>query len=175
MAFDWTDETLRQLKDLWRDGESTAEIGRKLRTTKNAVIGKAHRLALPPRPSPIRAAAPAQSTLQRPEPPTQETKRQEAAPAATAVPIAPPPTQARTAPPLPFPPICHPPPMRRAWRPGQPRECCWPIGEPGRTGFRFCEASAEAGKPYCVGHCATAYARPHARHGYGQQGAGELG
>ncbi|OAG73353.1 GcrA cell cycle regulator [Gluconobacter japonicus] len=51
---DWTDETIARLRELWSQGLSTAEIGRQLSITKNAVVGKAHRLGLPPRPSPIR-------------------------------------------------------------------------------------------------------------------------
>ncbi|MCX2560727.1 GcrA cell cycle regulator [Acetobacter farinalis] len=51
---EWTDETIARLKELWAEGLSTAEIGRRLSITKNAVVGKAHRLSLPPRPSPIR-------------------------------------------------------------------------------------------------------------------------
>jgi GcrA cell cycle regulator len=37
--------------------------------------------------------------------------------------------------------------------------CCWPIGEPGTAGFRFCTAVALAGKPYCEEHAALAYVR----------------
>ncbi|WP_419730413.1 GcrA family cell cycle regulator [Lichenicola sp.] len=51
---DWTDESISRLRDLWQEGHSTAEIGRRMQITKNAVVGKAHRLTLPPRPSPIR-------------------------------------------------------------------------------------------------------------------------
>ncbi len=51
---EWTDETIARLKALWQEGLSTAEIGRQLGITKNAVVGKAHRLGLPARPSPIR-------------------------------------------------------------------------------------------------------------------------
>ena len=51
---DWTEETIVRLRGFWTDGHSTAEIGRRLGVTKNAVVGKAHRLALPARPSPIR-------------------------------------------------------------------------------------------------------------------------
>lgn len=53
-GMEWTDEIIAQLKELWGEGLSTAEIGRRLSITKNAVVGKAHRLGLPPRPSPIR-------------------------------------------------------------------------------------------------------------------------
>ncbi len=65
---EWTDETIARLKELWAEGLSTAEIGRRLSITKNAVVGKAHRLSLPPRPSPIRRsdkskAAPPESAV----------------------------------------------------------------------------------------------------------------
>ncbi len=54
---EWTEEIIAQLKALWAEGLSTAEIGRRLSITKNAVVGKAHRLGLPARPSPIRRNA----------------------------------------------------------------------------------------------------------------------
>lgn len=54
---EWTDEIISRLQTLWQEGLSTAEIGRQLNITKNAVVGKAHRLGLPPRPSPIRTPA----------------------------------------------------------------------------------------------------------------------
>ena len=50
----WDDETIRLLRDLWTQGHSTAEIGRRLGVSKNAIVGKAHRLDLDARPSPIR-------------------------------------------------------------------------------------------------------------------------
>ena len=55
---DWTDQTVATLRTLWGEGHSTAEIGRRMDTTKNAIVGKAHRLKLPARPSPIRVASP---------------------------------------------------------------------------------------------------------------------
>jgi GcrA cell cycle regulator len=54
MAMEWTEETIVRLRELWQQGLSTAEIGRQLAVTKNAVVGKAHRLGLQSRPSPIR-------------------------------------------------------------------------------------------------------------------------
>jgi GcrA cell cycle regulator len=35
--------------------------------------------------------------------------------------------------------------------------CCWPIGEPGKAGFRFCENLALLRRPYCAEHCDHAY------------------
>ena len=50
----WTQELIDNLGRLWAEGHSTAEIGRRLGLTKNAVVGKAHRLKLAPRPSPLK-------------------------------------------------------------------------------------------------------------------------
>ena len=50
---DWTPELVKQLRLEWDAGHSTAEIGRRLGISKNAVVGKASRLDLPARPSPI--------------------------------------------------------------------------------------------------------------------------
>lgn len=49
----WTCAQLDTLRAEWADGTSAAEIGRLLGRSKNAVVGKAHRLGLPGRPSPI--------------------------------------------------------------------------------------------------------------------------
>nr|WP_294563484.1 GcrA family cell cycle regulator [uncultured Rhodopila sp.] len=54
----WNEETIRHLRDLWAEGHSTAEIGRRLGVSKNAIVGKAHRLDLDARPSPIRREGP---------------------------------------------------------------------------------------------------------------------
>ena len=50
----WTPELVHELQRMWGEGASTAEIGRRLGVTKNAVVGKAHRLKLSARPSPIK-------------------------------------------------------------------------------------------------------------------------
>ncbi len=55
---DWTDDVISRLQALWAEGHSTAEIGRRMGVTKNAVVGKAHRLSLEARPSPIRRSEP---------------------------------------------------------------------------------------------------------------------
>jgi GcrA cell cycle regulator len=45
----WTPERVERLTQLFEEGLPTAEIGRRLGLTKNAVIGKLHRIALSPR------------------------------------------------------------------------------------------------------------------------------
>jgi GcrA cell cycle regulator len=53
----WTDQRVNQLKKLWQQGKSASEIADVLGgVTRNAVIGKAHRLGLSGRPSPIKKA-----------------------------------------------------------------------------------------------------------------------
>jgi len=62
---EWTEESISRLRALWQEGLSTAEIGRRMQISKNAVVGKAHRLTLPPRPSPIRKSP--EGRVARPE------------------------------------------------------------------------------------------------------------
>ena len=150
LTSDWNSETIGNLRALWDEGHSTAEIGRRLKTTKNAIVGKAHRLNLPARPSPICRGTPAKA---RPGPePVAETA---VGPDRT--------VQEPRAPGNPVKAKRH-----RASRPAAPiavttnaKSCCWPFGEPGRPSFRFCEAAiTTANKPYCDEHIAVAYVQP---------------
>ncbi len=50
----WTDEMVEQLKELWSQGVTTGEIGKRLGISKNSIVGKVHRLGLEGRPSPIK-------------------------------------------------------------------------------------------------------------------------
>jgi len=52
----WNEENVARLRELWDQGLPTAQIGKLLGFTKNAVVGKAHRIGLERRPSPIRRA-----------------------------------------------------------------------------------------------------------------------
>ena len=49
----WTDEKLDKLKELWELGHSISFIGEKLGVTRNSIAGKAFRMKLPKRQSPI--------------------------------------------------------------------------------------------------------------------------
>ena len=53
----WTDDKINKLQKLWGKGLTASQIAEKLGdgVTRNAVIGKAHRLKLPSRPSPVKA------------------------------------------------------------------------------------------------------------------------
>ncbi|HZF43159.1 MAG TPA: GcrA family cell cycle regulator [Sphingomonadaceae bacterium] len=55
----WTDERIDRLKALWTEGNTASQIADDLGgVSRNAVIGKAHRLGLAARPSPVKAAEP---------------------------------------------------------------------------------------------------------------------
>ena len=58
MTESWTDQRVASLKKLWQQGKSASEIAESLGgVTRNAVIGKAHRLGLSGRPSPIKTVS----------------------------------------------------------------------------------------------------------------------
>lgn len=126
---EWGKARLERLRDLWAEGHSTAEIGRLMGISKNAVVGKAHRLNLPARPSPIRRG----ETPATPNPPR--------APRRTLA-IAAPPERAPPAAP------------RRTVKP-----CCWPLwGAKEKPTHRYCGADQVLGAwaPYCAEHLAKA-------------------
>jgi GcrA cell cycle regulator len=55
---DWNESDVATLRAEWATGASTAEIGRRMGISKNAVIGKARRLRLPAREAPANIASP---------------------------------------------------------------------------------------------------------------------
>ncbi len=157
---EWNEEVIGRLRALWMEGHSTAEIGRRLGVSKNAVVGKAHRLDLPARPSPIRrdgnGGAPRQPSPRRVAGPTLPPLHSTALPAVEAAP--PPPRQVAAALRRPVPPTG--PRMQVVPRPyARAVACCWPIGDPGTPSFRFCDTQAMTGKPYCGDHAQLAYVK----------------
>lgn len=104
----WTDERIEKLTHMWEGGSTASQIAEELGgVSRNAVIGKAHRLGLKARPSPVKAnerseGTPAPAAPAAPRPP----RAAEPAPAAPA-PVAPPP---RAAAPAPRPAPAAPPP-----------------------------------------------------------------
>ncbi len=164
---EWTTETIACLRALWDEGHSTAEIGRRLGVSKNAVVGKAHRLDLPARPSPIRrdgsGAAPRTRSPRRVAgptlPPLVSTHAGGSTQAPRAAALQARPVAAQLAAPRPTP-VAPAPRMQVAPRPfARTVACCWPIGEPGTKSFRFCDGDALLGKPYCQEHAQLAYVK----------------
>lgn len=130
----WTDERVNLLKQLWGEGKTAAEIAKVLGDgiTRNAVIGKAHRLKLSSRLSPIqqntskkvKAEAPmpriVKPMVKLPEFKGLELKLEEL----------------------------------------KERMCRWPNGDPREENFSFCGCETVAGLPYCETHCRAAYQVP---------------
>lgn len=94
----WTDERIETLRKMWDSGLTATQIAEELGgVSRNAVIGKAHRLGLPARPSPVKpnepkAAAPAAPAEPKPAPAPRESVAAAppppAAPRAPAAPVA---------------------------------------------------------------------------------------
>lgn len=171
---DWPGDQLDLLRKLWADGKSGAVIAVELSKigparTKNAVVGKAHRLNLPARPSPIvprDPSAPPRAVVPKPKPvvpmiwpPPDKTPSagppREAAPPGAGVGAG---AVSPTIPAAPAPPI-----FRRVsgtMAPRAPhRACQWPMnnGAP----WRFCGDPRWDGtrQPYCETHARLSRAK----------------
>jgi GcrA cell cycle regulator len=98
----WTDERIEMLTKMWEGGATASQIAEELGgVSRNAVIGKAHRLGLKARPSPVKPndkpeAAPA--PVAKPARPSGDAPRSEAAPPRAAAPAAPRPSVPAAAP-----------------------------------------------------------------------------
>ena len=163
---EWTEELIARLRALWEEGHSTAEIGRILGVSKNAVVGKAHRLNLPARPSPIRRDSSSEVPRVRriARGPTLPPLTATPTPASASTPIERPvrPVAIASSHGLIAEPVKTRQPVSAAVAPrpyARSIACCWPLGEPGTPGFHFCGADAVPGKPYCVEHAQLAYVR----------------
>jgi GcrA cell cycle regulator len=154
----WTDERVEQLKKMWLEGLSASQIASELANgiTRNAVIGKVHRLGLSGR---VKSPVPAQA---RPRPKTrsEDEERSPSIPVthgnlALAI-------EARPAP-APAPraagvdvvvPICE----RVSIMDLRESMCRWPLGDPTNADFRYCGAKNHTGLgPYCAHHARIAY------------------
>jgi len=152
----WTDERVEMLKKLWLDGLSASQIAKQLGgVTRNAVIGKVHRLGLSGRATPSQPARPAFKAPRPPRPLTANPPIQRrAAPEPLAlVPAAP-------AKPVVLPtPFVEQPGMATVLTLGA-HMCKWPIGDPSSDEFRFCGRRSSPEGPYCIEHANVAY-QPH--------------
>ncbi|MEM5521937.1 GcrA family cell cycle regulator [Sulfitobacter sp. AS59] len=184
----WTDDRVEILKKMWGEGQSASQIAKELGgVTRNAVIGKVHRLGLSNRTT-TGAAAPAAAA------PKAEAKPK-AAPKAAAKPKPEPKEEEVEAAPAPRPNL----PARAKIIPaGQPlppqpsaneispealakvseiekkskkiglmdlteRTCKWPVGDPATDDFWFCGLPVQQGKPYCEAHVGVAFQPMSAR------------
>jgi GcrA cell cycle regulator len=155
----WTDERVELLKKLWADGLSASQIaGQMGGVTRNAVIGKVHRLGLSGRAK--TNAAPPQPRPHKPSrAPSHPLSHRPASHGSAALA-----TRLREEPePAPEPEIAFDEnvviPMSERVTIMELRDtmCRWPMGDPTTPEFRFCGGKAIAGLPYCTHHCRIAY------------------
>ncbi len=158
----WTEDRIAMLKAGWEGGMTASQIAEKLGegVTRNAVIGKAHRLGLESRPSPVKAGDEAAATAAAPV----------AVPSSAAPPAPAAPVQVKAAPTAELSalsPMVAKPAAKPARRSGKAAKvtlldlnekiCKWPIGHPGEPDFHFCGKPVQVSFPYCTEHCAQAY------------------
>ncbi len=163
----WTDEKVEQLKQHWMEGKSASQIATLLGhgLTRNAIIGKVHRLGLAGRaksPSAVSSHL-RQSTHQtsvhrsaapRAAPPPRMVR------GATALAVAPQPLA--EAEPETFESVVLPMSLRVTIVELKEAMCRWPLGDPTSPDFRYCGSPSVSG-PYCAHHNALAYQPAHER------------
>lgn len=183
----WTAAQLARLKQLWAQGLSATAISRVMGITKNAVVGKSHRLGLPARPSPIRPATgrppkkpspyrgaaavhTARAAMRSSPVPSLATTRSPQAP--TAIPLAAgagatssaacvlPEAGPGLSPAPSFPPANSPAAVVSANQTaaGFSGGCRWPLWGSERPTHRYCgEPRRDVACPYCPSHAARAF------------------
>jgi GcrA cell cycle regulator len=152
----WTDERVELLKKLWGDGLSASQIAGELGgITRNAVIGKVHRLGLSGR---AKSASAGTARPRKPRAPaqfraTRTVTRGNTALASHALSYIE--LEQEPEPEL----VDNIVPIGQRCSILQLTEatCHWPIGDPGSPEFYFCGGKTATGQPYCTFHCRMAY------------------
>ncbi|MFP3382395.1 GcrA family cell cycle regulator [Tritonibacter sp. SIMBA_163] len=184
----WTDERVELLKKMWGEGQSASQIAKELGgVTRNAVIGKVHRLGLSNRTT-TSSSKPAAEAKEKPAPkappkPKVQPKTEPARPvtpepvAAEAPAVEPKPsthTRKQIIPagqPLPPQPSANEIPAEALAKVNEiekkakrltlmeltERTCKWPVGDPATEDFWFCGLPVQQGKPYCEAHVGVAF------------------
>ncbi len=183
----WTDDRVEILKKMWGEGKSASQIAKELGgVTRNAVIGKVHRLGLSNRSGGASPAKPA--TKEKPAAAAKskatETPKNAAAPDTKTEPamapakVIPRPKLVVTAgqplPPQPSANEISPEALasvREVEKKAKKlsvmqlteRTCKWPVGDPATEDFWFCGLPVQQGKPYCEAHVGVAFQPMSAR------------
>jgi GcrA cell cycle regulator len=179
----WSDERVELLKRLWGEGQSASQIAKELGgVTRNAVIGKVHRLGLsnrngsaqtgnaaaaevPEAEAPKPAAKPAPKPAARSAPPPEPEETGPATPSVRVKAIIP---AGQPLPPQPSANEIDPEALakvseieKKARRLSlmelTERTCKWPVGDPATEDFWFCGLPVQTGKPYCEAHVGVAF------------------
>lgn len=138
-----TERGIALARELWDEGLSTAEIGRRVGTTKHGIVGFAHRQGWPPRPSPL---GPRKGEVVPRVAPKPHRRPQEGVPR-RASPKTPPPPRA----------ACNPLPL--AAPTAVFRGCQWIDGTDRKT-WKMCGRETVPGTAWCPEHKAICYIRP---------------
>lgn len=156
----WTDERVEQLKKLWSDGLSASQIAAELGgITRNAVIGKVHRLGLSGRTKAPSSSAPRQrkpraTHMLRVSRPAVRGNTALAQAFAYDYEMDVEPAQVENVVPI---------GQRRTLLELNEQTCKWPIGDPATDDFWFCGLPSLPGKPYCEAHVGVAFQPMSAR------------
>ncbi|HYE00575.1 MAG TPA: GcrA family cell cycle regulator [Alphaproteobacteria bacterium] len=141
----WTVGRVEVLERLWREGASASQVARVLGCSRNAVIGKVHRLGLSK--DGRHAAARPRNAPPKPSAGRMASRRTPPQGTAAGRPVEAMALRAEILPGL----------VMRLERLG-PRACRWPIGDPQQEGFAFCGRQADGGA-YCAAHASLAHPR----------------
>ena len=152
----WTDERVELLKKLWQDGLSASQIAAELGgVTRNAVIGKVHRLGLSGRGQPT-------SSIKR-QRRTHSTGMRRVRQLITVGNLALKPDQLPDADLRPRRNVVVPIARKLSIFQLTEKTCKWPIGDPGHEEFHFCGHDSLDNLPYCEYHAGVAYQAPEPR------------
>lgn len=152
-VMNWTDDRVEQLKKLWESGLSASQIAAELgNITRNAVIGKVHRLGLSGRAKSPSSAVPRQRKVRAPQHMMRISRPMARGNTALAHVYETEPEQD----PVAFDNVV-PMNQRRTLLELTEDTCHWPVGDPGSTEFFFCGGKALGGLPYCAHHSRVAY------------------
>jgi len=145
----WTDERVATLTKLWADGLSASQIAAELGgVTRNAVIGKVHRLGLSGR------AKPTSSSAKSPKRARSSYNSKPRSPGRTGVSLRDGPSaSARAAVEDLEAPVCKKLDLVDLTE----KTCKWPHGDPATDDFHFCGNTPKEDTPYCEYHCRMAY------------------
>ena len=149
----WTDERVEMLKRLWAEGLSASQIAGELgEVTRNAVIGKVHRLSLSGR-----AKAAGGPRPRRPRAPRAPRSPRTSIIGNTALKLdrAPQPRRLQA-----IEDVVVPIPLRTPILDLNEKTCRWPIGDPTEEDFCYCGHEPRDSGPYCEYHSRLAF-QPH--------------
>ena len=161
----WTEDRVELLKKLWSDGLSASQIAAELGSvTRNAVIGKVHRLGLsgraknPAAASTPRTAAPRKAPTRSPSHPMNGSQSGMTRGANALAPQYAAETEVEAEhKPAPSEDVVIPFSERVTIMDLREFMCRWPMGDPTTPEFRFCGGRSQTGMPYCSYHARIAY------------------